>query len=205
MKIIDVHTHFYPDNIAKSTVKMMVERAKINSYGDGTADSMRKFMKEDGITISINCPVATKKEQVTSINRKMVEFNKTSTDIICFGSMHPQFSDIGNPEEEIDFLAKNGIKGIKLHPEYQEFEPDDPKMKVIYDSCRKNNIIILFHAGVDFAYPGSVRATPAKLAEVIKIKGLKVILAHTGSFRMWEDVYNVLAGKDVYFDTSYSA
>ena len=205
MKIIDIHTHFFPDSIAPSTVKMLSEKANIKVWGEGTAASMREYMKLDGINISVNAPVATKKEQVRGINKRMVEFNKTSKDIIGFGAMHPLYRETGNPAEEIAYLAANGISGIKLHPEYQTFYPDDPSMKAIYEACAKNNIIILFHAGVDFAYPDLVHATPARLLEVTKIPGLKMIFAHTGSYQMWEEVHEILAGKDVYFDTSYSA
>ena len=72
MKIIDVHTHFFPDAIGPSTVKMLARAARIKAWGEGTAASMRQYMKLDGVAVSINAPVATKKEQVTSINRKMV-------------------------------------------------------------------------------------------------------------------------------------
>ena len=205
MKIIDVHTHFFPDNIGPATIKMLAEKAQIKAWGTGTAASLREYMKLDGITLSVNAPVATKKEQVQSINRRMAGFNKTSGDIIGFGAMHPLYREIGNPAEEIEFLAENGIKGIKLHPEYQTFYPDDPSMKEIYEACARNNIIILFHAGVDFAYPDLVHATPKRLLEVTKITGLKLIFAHTGSYQMWEEVYELLAGKDVYFDTAYSS
>jgi predicted TIM-barrel fold metal-dependent hydrolase len=33
---------------------------------------------------------------------------------------------------------------------------------------------------------------------------LKAILAHLGGFRMWDEVYRQLVGKNVYFDTAYS-
>jgi len=205
MKKIDVHTHFFPDNIAPGTVKMLAEKAQIKAWGNGTAASMEEYMKLDGVNVSVNAPVATKKEQVKSINKRMVEFNKISKNIIGFGGMHPLFREIGDPAEEIQFLAANGIKGIKLHPEYQTFYPDDPAMLGLYEACAKNNIIILFHAGVDFAYPDHTHATPKRLLEVTKIPGLKLIFAHTGSYQMWEEVLDLLAGKDVYFDTSYSA
>jgi len=205
MKIIDVHTHFFPDNIASGTVKMLADKANIKASGDGTAASMREYMKLDGVNISINAPVATKKEQVKGINKRMIEFNKTSKDIIGFGAMHPLYREIGDPIEEIEALAANGIKGIKLHPEYQTFYPDDPSMSEIYEACAKNNIIILFHAGIDFAYPEDTHATPKRLLEVTKITGLKLIFAHTGSYQMWEEVLELLSGKDVYFDTAYSA
>ncbi|MEI7904027.1 MAG: amidohydrolase family protein [Candidatus Firestonebacteria bacterium] len=205
MELIDVHAHFFPDNIAKNSIEFLEKEAKIKAYGAGTAASLRESMKRDGVTLSINAPVATKKEQVRGINRKMIEFNKTGRDIICFGGMHPDFAEIGNVEEEIAFLSANGIKGIKLHSEYQNFNPDEDRAWPIYEACLKHNLIILFHAGVDFAYETLVRATPERLKKIVTLPGLKTILAHFGSYRMWDEVLKHLAGTPAYFDTAYTA
>jgi predicted TIM-barrel fold metal-dependent hydrolase len=204
MKIIDIHTHFFPDNIGPRTIAHLKSHAQIEvtSYGDGTLSSLKEYMKSDGVAVSINCPVATKKEQVIHINRRMIECNKAEKDIICFGAMHQDFSQIGDMAQELEFIAKAGIKGIKLHPEYQQFYPDDPKYLPMYELCRKNNLIILFHAGVDMAYP-DVRSTPQRMAELLKIKGLRMIFAHMGGYRMWDGVIKYLLGRDVYFDTAY--
>lgn len=203
MKIIDVHAHYFPDSIAKETMDFLEKEANVKAVADGTIKSLREFMIKDRVALSINQPVATKKEQVKSINRKMIEFNKDSLNIISFGAMHPEFSTIGNVREEIEFIAKNGLKGIKLHAEYQDFYPDDMKVYEIYDACRKNNLIILFHAGKDLAYE-AIHSTPERLSQVAKIEGLKLIFAHMGAYRMWDDVFKYLIGKKVYFDTSYS-
>jgi len=206
LKIIDVHTHFFPDEIGPKTIEHLKGHAneEIASYGDGTLRSLKEYMKRDGVSISINSPVATKSAQVININRRMIEHNKNAGSVICFGAMHPDFGDIGNVGEELEFIAKAGIKGIKLHPEYQQFYPDDPKHFKIYDACRKNNLIILFHAGFDLAFPDT-HSTPQRMAEVAKITGLRSIFAHMGGYRMWDDVMKYIAGRDVYFDTAYCA
>jgi predicted TIM-barrel fold metal-dependent hydrolase len=41
--------------------------------------------------------------------------------------MHPDFASVGNVREELKFLSANGVKGIKMHPEYQDFYPDDDR------------------------------------------------------------------------------
>ncbi len=97
-------------------------------------------MKKDKVDISINLPIATRKDQVISINRKMIYINKLEKNIICFGTIHPNFGNFNDVENEIKFLKENKIKGIKLHPEYQNFYPDDWKMFKIYELCTKYNI-----------------------------------------------------------------
>ena len=151
--------------------------------------------------ISINQPVATKPEQVQSINRKMIEINSRHLNVICFGTMHPNFAGF---EDELAFIAANGIKGIKMHSEYQVFCPEEARLFKIYETCVKHNLAILFHAGADLGYP-CVHCTPEGLKEVIAVKGLTVILAHMGGYKMWDDVEKYLVGKDVYFDTAYCA
>jgi uncharacterized protein len=141
---------------------------------------------------------------VVSINRQMAEFNKKCKNIISFGTLHPDFSKVGNVKEEISFLADSGIKGIKLHPEYQEFYPDDPRMAEIYEECRNHGLLILFHAGKDLAYD-DIHGTPKRFAEVAKDKLVKIVLAHMGGYQQWEDVETYLVGlSGVYFDTAYT-
>jgi len=204
LRIIDIHTHFFPDAIAADSVHRLEHSAGVKAFGGGTLASLRNYMKEDGVAIFINAPVATKAGQVISINRKMIEHNSKpeNKDVICFGAMHPMFGSENSFEEEIAFISKNGIKGIKMHPEYQQFYPDDGKLKGLYEACVKFNMIILFHSGEDFAFE-DYHSTPKRFAEVAKIGGLKLILAHMGAYRMWDEVYKQLVGKSVFFDTAY--
>ncbi len=198
--LIDIHTHFFPDNIAKDTILNLTKKSAVIHYGFGTQNDLLKFMSKDSVSISVNQPVATRIDQVHKINCKMVEFNKMSKKIMCFGSIHPVLT---NFEEEIIFLKENGIKGFKIHPEYQNFYPDDDKYTKFYEVCVKYDMIILSHCGYDFAFK-KVHSTPKRFAEVLKIKGLKLILAHMGGYKMWDDVGKYLVGKEVYFDTAYT-
>ena len=202
--IVDFHVHFFPDSIAVKTTKLLSEQANIKCYGDGTIHSLLRYMKEDNIDLAINLPIATKEEQVISINRKMIEYNKKNNKVISFGAMHPNFSKVGNIKEELEFISKNGIKGIKLHPEYQEFYPDDPKILPIYEACRDFNLIISFHCGKDIAFT-TVHGTPKRFAEVAKIKSLKLVFGHMGGYQMWDEVEHYIMGlHDIYIDTSFT-
>lgn len=203
---IDFHTHFFPDEIAEKTIRHLENLGNIKGYGNGDLLSLRQYMKEDGITLSVNVPAATKPQQVVGINRRMVEFNKAGNkDIICFGAMHPYFNTIGSFEDEIQFLSDNGIKGIKMHPEYQQFYPDDGRVKKVYKTCAKLGMIILFHAGADCAFDeNDVKGTPQRFAGVADTyPQLKMVLAHMGGYHLWDDVYRYLVGKNVYFDTAF--
>jgi len=204
MKLLDCHTHFFPDENAARYVKMIEENCGIKARSDGRLSSQIANMDKEGVALSVNAPVTMNPEKVGKVNRMMVEFNKKQHRVISFGSMHPKYGNYGDFGEEIKFLADSGIKGIKMHPEYQDFYPDDGIMKGIYEACIKNNIIVMFHSGADAAYDFySTHGTPKRMAQVAETyKELKLILAHLGGFRMWDGVYRNLVGKNVYLDTA---
>lgn len=198
--LIDFHTHFFPDTIAKKSMEALSARAGgVGFYGDGTLAGLLSFMEKDGVDVSVNLPVATQPEQVVSINRKMVELNAKSKKVVCFGAMHPDFAGF---EDEIARLAQNGIKGIKLHPEYQDFYPQDKRFFPLYKACARHNIMIVFHAGADLGYP-DIHCTPERVQDLLSIPGLTLILAHMGSYQLWDDVEKHLVGKNCYFDLAY--
>ncbi|RKY35636.1 MAG: hypothetical protein DRP73_04545 [Candidatus Omnitrophota bacterium] len=49
-----------------------------------------------------------------------------------------------------------------------------------------------------------MRSSPPRIARVLKeFPKLKLIAAHFGGFRLWDEVEKYLLGKDVYFDTAF--
>ncbi|MCX5778503.1 MAG: amidohydrolase family protein [Elusimicrobia bacterium] len=198
--MIDFHVHIFPDNMAVDTVEVLAETAGIDHHSDGTVGSLFAGMHKTGVTHAVNLPVATKPEQVHGINRWIIAQRKKHPWLVSFGAMHPLYP---HPREEIAFLKENGVQGIKLHPEYQNFYPDDAHCAAMYEACRAYGLIVHFHAGVDLAY-ADCHGCPERFVSVLGIPGLKVVLAHMGGYRMWDAVEKYLVGKPVYFDTSVS-
>jgi predicted TIM-barrel fold metal-dependent hydrolase len=65
--------------------------------------------------------------------------------------------------------------------------------------------MLLFHAGVDIGLPPPVHCPPERLSRVLDaVPGLTIIAGHMGGYQCWDDVHKYLAGRDLYFDTSYS-
>jgi predicted TIM-barrel fold metal-dependent hydrolase len=197
--LIDVHTHLFPDEIAEQVVRKLAADAGISYYSDGTIRSLLAQMEESGVQWSVNQPVATRPEQIPGINKRVVELSRGGKSILSFGALHPLMPGVA---DEVFRLKENGIKGIKLHPDYQEFHPDDERLLPLYEACRQCGMIVFFHAGIDLAYPYT-HGTPERFAQVLTIKGLKVVLAHMGGYRMWDEVEKYILGKEVYIETSF--
>lgn len=200
--VIDVHAHIFPDALATRAVPLLAERSGLTPYTDGTCAGLLQSMRRAGIDRACVMPIATKPSQVRSINRWARELNQQHPEIVCFGTIHPDYPDW---QKEIRALVSAGIQGVKLHPDYQEFFVDAPELTPIYQALAEAGLITLFHAGLDAGLPDPVHCTPDRLARVLDaVPELTVAAAHMGGYTYWDDVRRFLVGRNLYLDTSFS-
>jgi len=200
MRIIDVHTHVWPDALAPYAVSAVGSQGHIAAHYDGTVAGLTAAMDRAGVKTSVVLPVATKAAQVRTINDWAATL-RIDPRIVPFGAMHPDLEDAA---DEIARMRSLGLTGFKMHPEYQSFGPLDPHLEPIYAAAVDHGMTLLFHAGGDVAFD-TVRGTPEVFAELLDAwPDLHVVLAHMGGFRQWHAVSGRLAGRDVYFDTAYT-
>ena len=106
--------------------------------------------------------------------------------------------------EELERIAAAGLKGVKLHPDYQGFFSDDEKMKPIYKKIASLGLITTFHAGLDLAYEPPFRNTPERMKRALSwFDGAPVVAAHWGGAAMAEQVIEELCGLPLFFDISF--
>lgn len=202
--IIDFHAHTYPDEIAEKTVAKLGEIAGVSAHTDGTAGGLSEKAKEAGIDYTLILPVATDPHQVAKINETAYKLNLSSgrKGLLSFGAIHPDSPDY---KRVLRGVASLGIKGIKLHPDYQDTFFNDDRYKRIVDAATELGLYVVIHAGVDIGMPNPVHATPDMIHEVIRETGTdRLILAHMGGWRMWDEVMDVLSEDNVRLDTSFS-
>jgi predicted TIM-barrel fold metal-dependent hydrolase len=204
MKIVDIHTHTYPDAIAERTVAALASVAKIVPHSNGTASGLSQGEKEAGISLSVVLPVATKPGQVEKINTRAAAANQNyeETGVFSIGAMHPEYE---NWYEELARIKELGLKGIKIHPVYQGTDIDAPAFLSILKRCAELGLFVITHAGDDIGYPGMIHCSPEMCLHVTQeIPDLKLVLAHMGGWGKWEDVRRLLADTDVMIDTAFS-
>ncbi len=200
MKIIDFHTHFFPYELAPKAIKHITETSPgTHNHTDGTLKGLQRSMQESSVDLSVTLGVATKPSHVQSINKQSVALQRYDS-IIPFGALHPQFENFA---QEIDYLVENGIKGIKLHPEFQYFHIDDRSLYPMYEQLSGADLVVVFHTGKD---PGPFTCDHA-LPEAVKrvhtdFPKLKMVAAHMGGWKVWDRVEEVLCAEEIWFDTS---
>ncbi len=201
--LIDFHTHAFPDRIAERAILTLADKAKIPYFTVGTLADTDEKMTQWGVDKRVMLSIATNPKQQTNVNNFAIEANEREN-IIAFGSVHPEAEDA---LDELCRIKSAGLKGIKLHPEYQDFYIDDEAMFPIYEKCIELDLIITFHTGRDLGYPDSLHASPDRILNVAErfLDG-KFVLAHFGSSMMEQEVLEKLAGKIPYYmDTAFSA
>ena len=199
-RIIDIHTHAWPDAVAEKAVATLTHgrHADRRLRRHRSRVAAARWTRVASTARSIQ-PVATKASQVRGINDWVATIG--SKRIVGFGAMHPELE---HPADEVARMAALGIRGFKLHPEHQAFAPDEPRMAAIYDAAVANDMTVLFHAGHDELHD-TLRGTPESFVAVLEgYPGLRVVLAHLGGYRVWNHVAELLVGRDVYLDTAYT-
>ncbi|MDO4312917.1 MAG: TatD family hydrolase [Eubacteriales bacterium] len=196
--MIDFHTHIFPDRIAKSTRDILKVKCETEPKTDATAEGLRASSREAGIDCSIILPVVTKPKQFDSITRFAMQFRGEDR-LLSFGGIHPQTEDY---KKELKYLKDQGFKGIKLHPDYQQEFIDDIKYKRIISYASELGLIVSTHAGYDPGYKEVTHCTPQRIINMIEdVRPDRLILAHMGSFLMWDEVERELIGIPAWFDT----
>lgn len=194
--ILDAHAHIFPHKICHAATDGIAAFYNISIPYDGTAETLIRLGSDAGVSRFLVQSVATVPEQVPSINRFIIDSVRQYPEkFIGFMALHPNFSDI---EGEIVRAEQNHLKGIKLHPDFQKFQIDNPAVYPIYEIAQ-GRLPILIHMGD----PRYAYSKPERLANVLdKFPRLQVIAAHFGGWSEWDDAEKYLKNHRLWVDSS---
>lgn len=198
MEIIDIHTHIYPDKIARKATESVRDFYQIDgSNMDGTVDMLLERGAQAGTSRYVVLPVSNTPNRVRSINEFLLAQTKLHDNFIGFGTVHAEMENIS---EEVDWILGNGLKGIKMHPDSQRFCIDDPRLFPVYEMIQ-GKLPVLLHMG-DRRYEYS---HPHRLRKVLdQFPDLEVVAAHFGGYSMYETAFEELYDKNCIMDISSS-
>ncbi len=186
MKIFDAHCHIYPAMIAQKAAAATAKFYEgLGITLDGTVKTL--FAHSGEITMHLVQSVATTQAQVHSVNNFIArEVALYPHRLYGFGTLHPD-----STREDIQQLRSLGLHGVKLHPDIQGFQLDDPRIFALCEQF-EGELTLLLHTG-DNRYDFS---NPNRLIPLLKaFPKLRVIGAHFGGHTMWKEAARQLAGK----------
>jgi len=198
MNLIDIHTHIYPTAIAQKAAASIREFYELDTHEmDGTADTLLAKGTQAGIDRFVVLPVAMRPDRTRHINDFILEQVATQPRFVGFGTVHAAMENI---TDEVEYIMEKGLRGIKMHPDFQTFGIDDPRLFSAYEAI-SGRIPVMLHMG-DQRYDYS---HPARLKHLLELfPNLQVIAAHFGGYSMYETAYELLNKTNCVFDVSSS-
>jgi hypothetical protein len=198
--LLDFHVHAFPDDLATAALARLSATSGLTPAAGGSLADLLACMDRDGVGVAVVHAVATHPRQAAPILRWAREIR--SPRVVPFPSVHPASDSVLG---ELEDIAREGFAGIKLHPQYQGFAPDEERMDPIYRECARLGLAVLFHMGHDASFPPSDVASPARLLSVRRRHPrLVLVAAHLGGWRQWEEAAASLLGEDIYLDTAFT-
>ncbi len=196
---VDVHTHALHSKIADKVLRQLAEHYKVTPKFSGTWEDLEPRMAKCGIEKCFVHTAATRPDQVVPANNWAISL-KQHPMAVPFGTMHIDYQDM---EGELARLWDNGVRGIKLHPDFQGFWLDDPKLEPLFAAI-EGRFTLMVHVG-DMNPPEKNPSCPFKVAAIKrKHPKLQMIAAHFGGVYQWEYVIEAYRGLEIYMDTSSS-
>ncbi|MDD4772312.1 MAG: amidohydrolase family protein [Eubacteriales bacterium] len=201
-KIIDAHIHTYPDTIAEKATLNLGDFYNFEVQGKGTYDDLEQQAPDNGIRGFFLLSVATNAKQTSKINDSTAVLVTLSRargfETYGFACMHQDYPDF---KTEIDRCEAMGLSGIKIHPDIQRMDIDCAQMYRICEMI-EGRMPLFLHMGdsrTEYRY-----SEPQKLARLTdRFPRLKVVAAHFGGYRAWEEAQYYLYGRpNIWYDLS---
>ncbi|MBQ8400682.1 MAG: amidohydrolase [Clostridia bacterium] len=202
MKVFDIHTHTYPEKIAEKAVVNLGAFYNFVCEGKGTYADLESQAKENNVHGYLLFSVATNPVQVPKVNDSiaaLTEYSRAKGYLtVGFAGMHQDYEDF---EGEVDRAIAIGLQGVKIHPDIQAVDIDDPRLFHLYE-IMEGRIPLYLHMGDD--RPQYRFSEPKKLAHVLEcFPRLEVVAAHLGGHKSHDAAIEYLAGNEmVWYDTS---
>lgn len=193
--VIDAHTHVWPDRIAERAIGG--RQHGLDAFGDGKVSGLDAQMRRSGVDRSVIFGIAEKASTVDRANEFVGSQDRER--FIPFGTVHVELS----PEENLASLRRHGIRGIKLHPLFQGFALDDPRLHAILEAVG-DRLPILAHVGEGGDAAANARCTTQMMAELVeRLPACRFIAAHFGGYRRLDEAEQLLVGLPLYLETSW--
>jgi len=216
--IVDVHSHlmWYPDHISEPFAQeaLASKLVKLERSGGAVYQGALDLHSYDA-TPELHWAASASADRVIVFglqaratglwvpNEVVAEYVAQHPDkLIGWASVDPNEPDCVEALEHA--VGDLGLRGLKLGPAYQHFDPTDRRHWPLYEACRRLGIPIIWHQGTTFPSRARLRvSSPLALEDAaMDFPEVPMIIAHLG--HPWEEDVVALIRKapNVYADIS---
>ncbi|HVA85515.1 MAG TPA: amidohydrolase family protein [Candidatus Saccharimonadales bacterium] len=216
--IVDVHSHimWYPEHVSENWAREALASKLVKlKFSDGRAHAARLDLHSYDATQDDHWKAAQQADKVVVFglqakaagawvpNELIADYARQHPDkIIGWASVDPNEPDC---IEQLEYAVNTlGLRGLKLGPAYQHFDPADRKHWPFYSAVQRLGIPVMWHQGTTFPSRAKLKwANPIQLEDVaMDFPDIRMVIAHLG--HPWEEDVVALIRKapNLYSDIS---
>lgn len=202
MKVIDMHTHIFPEKVAAKATVATAEYFDLpeppNHYG--SVAELVEVLGRAHIDYAMVFSAATTAHQVEHVNRYILSETQLHPQFIPCDTLH---ADYAGYRDELRWMRENGIFGVKIHPEFQHFVLDDERLFPMFEEMERHDMFLIAHMGD----PRVNVSGPARMLPIASaFPKLRCIAAHLGNWGDWdlEKIRPLTKLPNIYTDISSS-
>lgn len=200
---IDMHTHAFADKIARHALDAVMSNLPIEYHTrfDGRLATLVSQLKANRFDRAVLCQIATKPEHFLPIMQwsRAIRDGAFGEDVarmmIPLPSVHPD-----DPErfERLAAVAREGFRGVKLHPYFQRFTLDSAGLLDYFRCVRDCGLFVEVHTGFDIGFPFDDLCGPRRVVRVLEeVPGLRFMVTHFGGWLDWDEASAAIIGQPI--------
>jgi predicted TIM-barrel fold metal-dependent hydrolase len=194
--IVDAHCHVWPDHIAEQVLRN--RPADLDPVHDGTLDGLRRTLDAAGVDVGVCLGVASVPKNVQRTNEWMGGIDRDR--FVPFGTVHPDLPI----EVNIASLLDNGIRGVKLHPLFQDLHLADPRIVEIALALAEEGLPVITHVGAGGDAAANDRGAPQHVRALLeRVPGLTLMACHLGGYHRLDEAEQEVVGTRAFLETSW--
>ncbi|MHA1339773.1 MAG: amidohydrolase family protein [Promethearchaeota archaeon] len=209
-KIIDSHVHLFPNKLFNA-IWDYFEKNYWNIYKRIYSSEFSNYLGQFNVERYTSLLYAHKPNISYDLNNWIAGISKSDFKIIPFGTIHPDDSYFEKELERILNPKKLDFKGIKIQLMVTDFDPNIPKLDIMYENLEKYDKILVIHAGKgptpEYCRNKSLKMSPHVGIEKIypileRFPNLKLQIPHIGAIE-YDEMFELAQDyKNVYLDTA---
>lgn len=207
MDIIDFHTHYVRKELLNPTWLNYLESinpeffSRIDEYSINP-ELFSSYLRSQGVKYAVVLPECAPATSGYVPTEEVIEYCRNQDMLIPFTSLNINVHyDILERLEE--YVRVGGIRGIKLHPSYQFFYPNEARLYPLYQKAQDLGLPIIFHIGSSIFKGTRLKyCDPIYLDDIaVDFPHLKIIMAHSGRGFWYSECFSLSRlHKNVYMD-----
>ena len=157
-----------------------------------SAEGFDAYLEAEGVDYAVGLPELSPLVTGVTTNEYVRERFGGSKRLLLFANLNPWLTP--RLDREIERLAGQGFRGVKLYPTYQHYYPNEARLYPLYASCQDLGLPVMVHTGSSVFRGAKIKyGDPVLLDDVAAdFPDLVVLMVHGGR-GLWYDAAEFLA------------